>query len=168
MKKILFVGLLLASISSVAQSKIGTIDADYVISQMPEMDEVKQNLETYNGELQAEMEKNIQEYEKLVKEYQEANADFSEEEKETRENEIISLENDIKGFRQKASVMMQMRKNELTEPLYNKMNEAMLLIINEEGFTQIFHAGSNALAFSAEGYDITDKILQKLEIEAEE
>lgn len=163
MKKLLFViSLALISFSSMAQSKLGTIDADYIISQMPEMDQVNQDLETYGSELQADMENNIKNYEALVKNYQEGNEDFSEEERKTKENEIIALENDIKGFRQKASVMMQMKRSELTEPLYEKINKAMLEVINEEGYTQILHAGSNDLAFSAEGSDITEKVIAQM------
>ncbi len=44
----------------------------------------------------------------------------------------------------------------------------MLEVIEEENYTQIFHAGGNTLAFSAEEYDITVKVLEKLGIEVKE
>ncbi|GHA50884.1 hypothetical protein GCM10007103_34560 [Salinimicrobium marinum] len=163
-KLILFFSLALLSFSAFAQSKVGTIDAEYIISQMPEMTGVNDGLKLYNSELQTDLESSIAEYEKLVSAYQEENATLTDEDKQTREGEIISLENDIKGFRQKASVMMQMKRNELTEPLYEKINAAMVEVINEEGYTQILHAGSNALAFSAEDTDITGKVIAKLGI----
>lgn len=163
-KLILFSCLALLSFSAIAQSKIGTIDAEFIISQMPEMTEVNEGLKTYNTELQADLETSISEYEKLVGAYKEENTTMTPEDKQTREGEIISLENNIKGFRQKASVMMQMKRNELTEPLYEKINVAMMEVINEEGYTQILHSGSNALAFSAEGSDITEKVIAKLGI----
>ncbi|NJW54565.1 OmpH family outer membrane protein, partial [Salinimicrobium oceani] len=80
----------------------------------------------------------------------------------------IGLENNIKGFRQKAGVMMQMKRNELTQPLYEKINVAMLEVVNEENFTQIFHADGTSLAFSAEELDITRKVLKKLGVEVKE
>lgn len=163
-KLVLFFSLALLSLSAVAQSKVGTIDAEYIISQMPEMAQVNDGLKLYNSELQTDLESSISEYEKLVNAYQEENATLTDEDKQTREGEIISLENDIKGFRQKASVMMQMKRNELTKPLYEKINIAMVEVINEEGYTQILHAGSNALAFSAEDNDITGKVIAKLGI----
>ena len=103
----------------------------------------------------------------LIKEYQANNATMSEEAKTEQESQIISLENDIKNFRQKATVMLQMRRNELTKPLYAKINEAMLKVVNEEGFTQIFHAGTNVLAFSREDADITVKVMDKLGIKTD-
>lgn len=160
---LLFAFLVASSVSS-AQSKIGTIDADFILAQMPEMAEVNKGLEAYGKELQADLDSTLVNYDSLIKSFQEKVDSYSEEEKATKGNEIMALENDIKGYRQKASVMIQMRRNELTQPLYEKINTAMLSVVQEEGFTQILHAGSNALAFSAEGYDITLKVLNKLGI----
>lgn len=152
------------SISTFAQTKVGTIDADYILSQLPEMTQVNQGLKDYNTELQEDLQANITQYETLVKDYQENNSSYSEEEKKQKENEIIALENDIKGFRQKAAVMMQMKRNELTTPLYEKINTAMLEVVQEENYTQIFHAGGTSLAFSSEEFDITEKVIKKLGI----
>lgn len=169
MKKYLIaLSFVFLSISVFAQSKVGTIDADYILNQMPQMAEVNEGLKTYNTELQTELENNVSRYETLVKTYQANSTTLSEEERTTKETEIINLENDIKNFRQKASVMMQLRRNELTTPLYQKINEAMLEVIQEENYTQIFHSGGNDLAFSAQEFDITLKVLGKLGIEVKE
>ncbi len=171
MKKIiLLLSIALIGFSSFAQTKVGTIDAEYIISQLPEMAEINEGLKQYNQELQQDLEQSITDYEVLVKDYQQNyqtdvdNATFTEEEKQTKEREIIGLENDIKGFRQKANVMMQMKRNELTQPLYEKINTAMMQVVQEENYTQILHSGGNSLAFFAEEYDITDKVMQKLGI----
>lgn len=158
----------LLSLSSIAQTKVGTIDAEYILNQLPEMTQVNEGLKAYNTKLQKDLETTITKYEALVKDYQENSSTFTEEEKKTKESEIIGLENDIKGFRQKAGVMMQMKRNELTQPLYEKINTAMLQVVQEENFTQILHAGGNALAFSSEEYDITKKVLKKLGITVSE
>lgn len=154
--------------ASTAQSVIGTIDAEYVLSQLPEMAEVNQELEGYGQELQADLQETIKQYEEQVQTYQAENENYTDTQRQEKEQEIMALENEIQGFRQKAQVMMQMKRNELTNPLYERINEAMLAVIQEDGYTQIFHAGSNALAFSAEGSDITVKVLSKLGIEATE
>src|SRR5690606_9805851 len=97
MKKIVFaLALFLITLSTQAQSKIGTLDADYVLSQLPEIEEVNKGLETYNSELQKNLDSTITKYEVLIKDYQENSASLSEEDKKTKEGDIISLENDIK------------------------------------------------------------------------
>lgn len=151
--------------SSNAQSKFGTIDVEYILSQMPETVEVNKGLETYNQELQSELKTNIQEYETMVQEYQETVASLTDTVKKAKEDKIIQLENDIKGFRQKASVMMQMKRNELNGPLYDRIDVAMKKVIKEEGYTQIFHAGANGLAFSRSEDDITEKVMKELGVE---
>lgn len=167
-KLVLVLSLAFISFSSFAQTKVGTIDAEYILAQLPEMTQVTEGMKAYNEELQKGLEQNVADYEKLVKDYQANNTTFTEEEKKTKETEIISLENDIKSFRQKAGVMMQMKRNELTQPLYEKINEAMLQVIKEENYTQILHSGGNSLAYSAEEYDITMKVINKLGITVKE
>ncbi len=159
----ILIAVLSATVSQ-AQSKVGTIDADYILGQLPEISTVEEGLKTYNTELQEDLQNTIKNYETLVADYREKNVDFSEEEKATKEEEIISLENEIKNFRQKASVLIQMRRNELTQPLYEKIDGAMKEVISEQKYTQIINASANALAFSDPEYDITDAVLTKLGI----
>ncbi|HKL35219.1 MAG TPA: OmpH family outer membrane protein [Salegentibacter sp.] len=161
----LLIAFLTFSIFASAQTKVGTIDTDYILSQMPEMEQVNKGLEAYDKELQKDFEANVKQYDTLVKSYQ-ANAEsLAEAARQESEAKIIELENQIKQFRQRAQLMMQMRRNELTNPLYKKIDAAMRAVIEEEKFTQILHAGGNSLAFSAEEYDITEKVMSKMEIE---
>lgn len=156
------------AITANAQSKIGTIDAEYILSQMPEYAEVNAGLQTYDGELKADLETTINEYEILVKDYQSNAESLSPEVRKAKEDTIIGLENQIKGFRQKASVMMQMKRNDLTGPLYDKIDKAMKEVIVEGGYTQIFHAGASGIAFSRAEDDITLKVMDKMGIEPQE
>ncbi|MGY5851327.1 OmpH family outer membrane protein [Salegentibacter sp. F14] len=169
MKKIfLLIAFVLVAYTGHAQTKTGTIDADYILTQMPAMEEVNLGLQDYNKEMQDDLQETIQEYEGLIEVYQKDRESLTEEERAEKENEIIGLENDIKGFRQRASVMMQMRRNELTKPLYEEINQAMQQVIQEEGYTQIFHANGNSMAFADERFDITEKVLEKLGIDPDE
>lgn len=147
-----------------AQTKVGTIDAEYILEQLPEFNTVEEGMKTYNTELQGELQTTITKYEELVADYQKTNETITEEEKATKENEIIGLENDIKNFRQKASVLMQMKRNELTQPLYEKIDAAMKQVIAEQKYTQIINTGANALAYADPAHDITDAVLEKLGI----
>ncbi|TRO65444.1 OmpH family outer membrane protein [Christiangramia sabulilitoris] len=167
MKRLSIVILLMfVAFSSNAQSKIGTIDAEYILAQLPESSEVTKNLEAYNAELQAELESNIKKYEDLVKDYQETVETMNDTVKKEKEDAIIELENNIKNFRQKASVMIQVKRNELNGPLYEKIDAAMKKVISEGGYTQIFHSGASGLAFSRAEDDITQKVMNVLGVEA--
>lgn len=164
-KASLLVAFLIFGITGNAQTKVGSIDADYIVAQMPQMEEVELGLENYNTELQGDLQNAIKKYEELVEDYQTNRDTLAEAKRAETENEIVGLENEIKGFRQRASVMMQMRRNELSKPLYDKINTAMQEVIQEEGFTQILHSNGNSLAFADERYDITEKVMLKLGID---
>jgi outer membrane protein len=165
MKKfILALAVVLSATCLQAQTKVGTIDADYILAQMPEISKVEDGLKTYNTELQAELETSIKKYEALVAAYQADSATYEEAEKTSKESAIMEVENEIKNFRQKASVLIQMRRNELTKPFYLKIDEAMNTVISAQGFTQIFNSNSNGLAFADPKFDITDAVLEKLGI----
>ncbi|MGM1055067.1 MAG: OmpH family outer membrane protein [Bacteroidota bacterium] len=165
---ILVLAILITGTSLHAQTKVGTIDADFILQQMPEMVQVQEDMKTYNTELQENLQSTIKSYEELIAAYQAAVDTFSEEEKQSKEDEIIALENEIKNFRQKASVLMQIRNNELTQPLYMKIDEAMKAIIAEQGYTQILNTSANGLAYADEKYDITDAVMKKLGITIKE
>lgn len=165
MKKfILALAVVLSATCLQAQTKVGTIDAEYILGQMPEISKVEEGLKTYNTELQAELQTSIKKYEELIAAYQADSATFEEAEKTSKEGEIMDLENEIKNFRQKASVLVQMKRNELTQPFYLKIDEAMNAVIAAQGFTQIFNTGANGLAFADPKFDITDAVLEKLGI----
>ena len=169
MKKIsVLITFLFFAIVGNAQSKIGTIDAEYIITKMPEISNVNVGVKAYNESLQTDVEQAIKAYEGLIKNYQDSTAIFTEDIKKQRENQILGLENEIKQFRQRSQVMIQMKRNELTQPLYQKIDAAMQEVIKEEGYTQIFHTGGGALAYSKPGSDITEKVMEKLGISIEE
>lgn len=166
-KYILLLAVLFTGFIAQAQTKVGTIDAEFILGQLPEISTVEEGLKTYNTDLQEELQGTIKKYEELVADYQATTESMTEEDRNKKENEIISLENDIKNFRQKASVLLQMRRNELTKPLYEKIDGAMKEVIKEQKYTQIINASANALAYADPAHDITDAVLEKLGITAE-
>jgi outer membrane protein len=163
-KFILALAVVLSATCLQAQTKVGTIDADYILGQMPEISKVEEGLKTYNTELQAELETSIKKYEELIAVYQANNATYEEVEKTSKESEIMELENEIKNFRQKASVLIQMRRNELTKPYYSKIDVAMKAVISAQGYTQIFNSSANGLSFADPKFDITEAVVEKLGI----
>ncbi|HSJ12314.1 MAG TPA: OmpH family outer membrane protein [Gillisia sp.] len=166
MKKYILIFLVvLTGMNTQAQTKVGTIDAEYILAQLPEISTVEEGMKTYNTELQEELQKTVKSYEELIADYQATNTTLTDEQKATKENEIIGVENEIKNFRQKASVLLQMKRNELTQPLYAKIDAAMKEVIAEQKYTQVINASANALAYADPAYDITDAVLGKLGIQ---
>jgi len=151
-----------------AQTKVGTIDAEYILGNMPEMQSVEQGMQTYSANLQAQMQGNVKKYDSLIDAYKTNNATFTEEQLKTKQEEIIGIENDLQTFKQKATLMMQMKRNELTQPLYEKIDVAMKEIIAAQKYTQILNTSTNGLAYADPKFDITEAVINKLGITIKE
>ncbi|WP_062061105.1 OmpH family outer membrane protein [Aquimarina longa] len=169
MKKIIVsILLLVVSIQLNAQSKTGTIDSEFILSQMPELNKVKEDLKAYNTKLEAQLKVKVDDYQGKVKAYQENVASFTEPVKKTKQEEIITLENDIAKFRQNGAQLVQLEQNKLLQPLYKKIGTALEQIAKAEKYTQVFTITSSGLAFVDPAYDLTKAVMTKLGIEIKE
>ncbi len=159
--------IMIISIQVNAQSKTGTIDTEYILSQMPELTKVQEELKAYNTKLEGELKIKVDDYQAKVKEYQEKVASFTDPMKKTKQEEIITLENDIAKFRQNGSQLVQLEQNNLLQPLYQKIGKVLEEIAKAEGYTQVFTITSSGLAYIDPKYDLTKKVMTKLGIKIE-
>lgn len=168
MKKVLLLFTLIASFQISAQSKTGTVDSEFILSKMPELTKVQEDLKAYNIKLETELKTKVDAYQQKVKEYQEKVASYTDPMKKTKQEEIIALENDIAKFRQNGSQLVQLEQNKLIQPLYQKIGKALEEIAKAEKYTQVFTITSSGLAYIDPNYDLTKKVMTKLGIKAEE
>jgi outer membrane protein len=150
-----------------AQSKVGTIDVDYIISKMPELTQVSEAVKVYSSDLENQLQVKITKYQSIIKVYQENEATYNETDLKAKQDEIITLENEIKQFQQNSSSMIQIKQNELLGPLYQKIGEAMNTIAAEGKFTQILTI-DNSIAYLDPNYDITLTVMEKMGLPIEE
>ena len=158
--------LIIAIVTSLqinAQSKVGTIDVDFIISKMPLIEQVNNDVNAYGKELENQLQEKVSKYEALIKVYQENEASYTEEIKKTRRDEIIAIEQDIQKFQKNGSSLVQIRQNELMSPLYQLIGDAMNTIAADEKYTQIFTI-DNSIAYLDPNFDITKKVMVKLGI----
>jgi len=169
MKKILF-PILLFIISSQAiaqQSKVGTIDSDFILSKMPELTKVQEELKTYNTKLEGDLKVKVDDYQAKVKAYQEGAAAMTEPMKKTKQEEIIGIENDIAKFRQNGAQLVKIEQNRLLQPLYTKIGKALEEVAKAEGYTQVLTITTSGLAFIDPKFDLTKTVMTKLGIPVE-
>ncbi|MFD2565469.1 OmpH family outer membrane protein [Aquimarina rubra] len=165
MKNILFpILLLFISAQTIAQSKVGTIDTDFILSKMPELTKVQEDLKAYNTKLEADLKVKVDDYQAKVKAYQDGVAAMTEPMKKTKQEEIINLENDIAKFRQNGSQLVQLEQNKLLQPLYTKIGKALEEVAKAEGYTQVLTITSSGLAYVDPKFDLTKTVMTKLGI----
>ncbi len=162
MKKLslLFIAFIF-SFQLMAQSKVGTIDIEYILSKMPELVQVGVDVKTYSDELDNLLQVKYTKYQVLINVYQENETGYTDADKKTKQDEIIDLENEMQQFQQNSSTLIQIRQNELLRPLYMKIREALNVVSNEEKFTQVFTV-DNTIVYLDTNFDITITVMKKI------
>ncbi|UZO80426.1 OmpH family outer membrane protein [Aquimarina sp. ERC-38] len=146
------------------QSKVGTIDTEYILSQMPELTKVQEDLKTYNTKLEAELKEKVEVYQAKVAAYQKEVATLTDPMKKTKQDEIIKLENDITKFRNNGTQLVQIEQDRLLQPLYQKIGKTLEEIAKAEKYTQVFTISTSGLAYLDPKFDVTQSVIKKLGI----
>lgn len=150
-------------ITAFAQSKVGAVDVEYVLSKMPEMITVQTQLETYGQQLDVDLNKKIDEYKKLAEEYKTGEATFTPEQKKEKQTALINLDADIQKFQQNGAKLMDIKQKEYLQPLYKKIGEALDKVAKAQNYTQVMQTNTD-LVYLDPNYDLTVPILTELGI----
>ncbi len=150
--------------------KIGYTNLDYILSQLPEAKQVESDLQTYEKQLQTQLQTKYADYEKKLKEYQEAaqKGQLTDVIKEDKEKELMNMQNSIKEFEQSAQTSLQKKQVSLLEPVLGKVQKAIDAVGAELDYTYILstHAdyGGSAIILYAKNKEdnISDLVLKKL------
>jgi len=165
--KISTILFLFITITGVSQSKVGTVDVDFILSNMPELPAIQKQIEEYGKELDAEFNKNLEAYNALVKEYTDGEVGFTIAQKKTKQEEIVNSESELNKFQQNGSKLINLRRDDLLRPLYQKIGVSLEKIAAAEGYTQVLQL-DNLVVYADNAYDITLTILKDLGITIEE
>lgn len=161
--KFLKIAVFFIGLSAFAQSKVGAVDIDYILSKMPEMTTVQTQLETYGKQLDVDLNKKVDEYKKLAEAYKAGETTFTPEVKKTKQTELLTLEADIQKFQQNGAKLMDIKQQEYLRPLYKKIGEALDKIAKSQNYTQVMQTTAD-MVFLDPSYDLTLPILTELGI----
>ncbi len=166
MKKIsILIIAIVTSLQINAQSKVGTIDVEYILSQMPQLEQVNKDVKAYSDDLENQLQAKVSNYKALIEVYQQNEASFTEDIKKSKQEEIIALEQDIQKFQKNGASLVQIRQNELINPLYQLIGEALNAVAIEDKFSQILTI-NNTIAYLDPNFDITLRTMIKMGIPA--
>ncbi len=120
--KILFVFLIiLTAFHSNGQiqvsQKIGHADWEYIFSQMPEYNQIENELRIFEMQLQNQLKTKSEEIEAKYKDCTSLPADTPEAIKKDKEAELLYLQENIQRFRQEAQISMQ-NSNDIWHPAF--------------------------------------------------
>ncbi len=163
---ILFIAFL--STVTIAQTKVGTINSEYIIRLMPETKIVVKRTQDYGAKLDTAFSIKLEDFQKKVTEFKKNEKDMGEVLRKFNIKELSGMENDMKKYQENGNKLMQLKEEELMRPLYKKLNEAINAVVKENGYTQILTSTGNQFAYIDEKFDITKLVMTKLGIKEPE
>lgn len=142
--------------------KLGHIDFGQLYSQMPGLDSVRKEMETFTQQLQTQFQAMQTEYETKLTDYQNNQATMSSIIKQTKEKEIVDLQGRIQEFQQTAQEELQNKENELTAPIIEKARNAVKEVAKENGYTFIMNSTGGLLLYTEPADDVMSLVKKKL------
>jgi outer membrane protein len=149
------------------QTKVGTIDIDYILSQLPEIVNVQKAVEDYGNTLDAQLTKKMEGYQKLVAEYKENDVSYTINQRQLMQDSIINSETDINKYRQNATQLISIKRDEELTPLYEKIGVSLEKVAKAQGYTQVMERNSS-LVYIDNNFDLTLAVLKDMGIEVKE
>ncbi|RMG21612.1 MAG: OmpH family outer membrane protein [Bacteroidetes bacterium] len=150
--------------------KIGYANVDLILVYMPETKSMNQTLQTYQQKLGEQLQSKQQYAQSKLQEYQaKAQNGATEEELKPLQEELIRLDEEIKKAAADADQKLLKRRQELLQPITEKLGNAIKAVATEQGFDYVLNtvdgSGVSLVLHGPEGNDITETVMRKLGIQ---
>jgi outer membrane protein len=166
--KIICICIAFLSTIAVAQTKVGTVDSEYIMNLMPETKIVLKRSQTYATKLDSSFTIKVTEYEDKLSDFNKNEKTILPLAKRTAIQELTDLEANLKKYQENGQKLMQLKREELMRPLYKKLNEAIELVAKGGNYTQILTVTGNQFAYIDNKFDITELVIKSLGIKIPE
>lgn len=148
--------------------KIGYASVNYILSEMPEYEEIEQALVEYEKQLSNQLQSQYQDFQQKATSYQQSAESMLPAVRQQKEAELRELQARIEKSQRDAQQMIQKKEADLLEPAYKKIQSNIDLVAAEHQFTHVLNsevAGVPTLLYvSDESDDISGLVLKKMGI----
>lgn len=144
--------------------KFGYINSSAVLAELPEVQQMRSNLESLQTQLQKKGQQMLTDYQKEQQDAvtkQQSGTMSPNEEKTALEN-LQKKEQEILKFEQEMQQKLATKEQELLSPILERVNNAIQAVAKEQGFQFVFDTTSGVLLYADESQDITAMVKAKL------
>lgn len=164
MKRIILLAAMSVICSAAFAQKFAHINSQECLQLMPEMTEVRNQMDAIIKENQEVMKSMYDEYQSKVQAYQQKAATWTPAIKESKEKEIMEMESRIQETQQSMQQEIQGIQNQLTAPVMQKMQDTLNKVAKDGGYIYVFDASAALYIDPAQSTDITREVRKALGI----
>ncbi len=162
MKKLILMALIFAPAALFAQQKYGHINAQEVLTSMPEYSIANGEIEAKAKEYQQEMQEMQAEFQRKAEEYDKAKDTMPQTKQQETETELQDLYMKLQDANQDYQQKLQQLQQEKQQPLYNKLMNAITAVGKTGGYLYIMDIASVLYVNDAISEDVTAKVKAEL------
>jgi outer membrane protein len=149
-----------------SQLKIGYVDSDAIMKQLPDAQDTQKKLDAIIKEWQEELSKMEKDWKAKYDDYDKRKLVLSEQKRVEVEKDLTQMEDQISKFRQdKFGVKGELfqKQEELMKPIQNRVFTAIQDIAKANNYDFVFdRSGDIMFLYAKDDYDLTKLVLDKL------
>ena len=167
MKQLIFLLALFCGTAFASHSqKYAYIDSDYILDNMPEYHDAKEQLDKFAERWQKEIQERYKQIKERKDEFLRVEAILPDEEREQRKTEIENMESEaleMQQLRFGVNGDLFAKRKELIEPIQDRVFEALSKVASNRNFAFVFDkANQSNLIFADPKYDISKMVMREL------
>lgn len=156
--------------SNNSELKIGYINPQSILANMPEMRAVQQRLQNFTARKQQELSTLEQEFQTQVAEYQQKVGVISADAQQQEEARLGQLQQDLLQAQEVAEQELAQRRDELVGPLLEQIGAAIEAVAQKQGLSYVLNtttsSGDMIILYASEDFrakfDITQSVMEEL------
>ena len=150
--------------TTVEAQKFGYINSAAVLAELPEVQQMRSNLEGLQKQLQKKGQQMLADYQTKQQDAvaKQQNGTMSPVEEKQVLEDLQKKEQEIMKFEQEMQQKLGSKEQELLNPILAKVNTAIQSVAKDNGFQFIFDTSSGVLLYADESQDITAMVKAKL------
>lgn len=149
-----------------AQQRIGYIDSQSILDQVPEYASVQQKLDQLEKKWRAEIQTQKEEVQTLKEEFRAWELLYTEEERRQKQQAIDKAQKEVERLRQRyfgPDGQLYTRQKELMQPIQERILSATEEVATERGYDYVFDKGERVLfMYARQEHNLNEAVLQEL------
>lgn len=163
---IIFLILGVVLITNTYAQKIGYVNTDFVLKQMPEYKEAQKELDKLTEKYKKEVDEKFQKVQEMKEAYESEKILLTDDVKQERLDSIKAKEKEAKDYQKKIfghEGLIFLKRKELIKPVQEKIYKAVETVAKKKNIDILFDkAGSVSMVYTNPVHDYTDYVLQEL------
>jgi outer membrane protein len=169
MKRIVLTAVLTLLVASVgiSQMKIGHINSEAIMQNLPEAQDAQKTLDKQVADWEAELQKMQAEWKKKFDDYDKRKLILTDQSRAETEKELRDMDQAIVEFRNKKfgqNGELFTKQNDVMKPIQNKIFKVLEAIAKDDGYDYVFDkSGDILLLYATDKHDLTEKVLKQMQ-----